>query len=111
MLDLFPNDSFKHTVDIKYVIGFLVKVEIYKFKGNGQCYNCQRFNHLSEISSFNPMCLRSSDNHLAIDFPGKDPYNIKCVKCIENHVSNFGVCARNPKIIRQESPSNTAKMF
>lgn len=81
VVEQFSDDSFKHIFDTKHVLGYLVKVEIYRF--TLQCYNCQKFNHLSEKLSFNYFYVKCAGSYPAKDSPVKHRKYIKCVNCME----------------------------
>lgn len=100
LVDVFVNDRFKHIFEMKSLMGFFVKVQVYKFKGAKQCYNCQLFNHSSECCFLDPVCLKCSGPHNIKECKVTDRNGIKCANCHQNHTANFGGCPMNPKNLR-----------
>lgn len=107
LVDVFRNETFRNIFDIREFCGFFVHVVVYKFKGAKQCYNCQRFNHSSDMCKLKPVCLKCSGEHNISDCPVKDREGIKCANCSGNHTANFGGCPMNPKNL----PSNRVQTF
>ena len=58
-----------------------------------QCFNCQNFNHASNICTKPPACMKCSGSH-----PSKQcsVTIIKCVNCGEAHKANSPDCSKFP---------------
>lgn len=103
LLDVFRNENFKNIFDLTSLLGFLIRVETYRFKGSKQCYNCQRFNHSSEICKLSPVCVKCSGSHRPSECKIENRSQIKCANCQGNHTANFGGCPKNPKNLNKNS--------
>lgn len=95
---------------ITNLLGTEIKIEKYRGrKGPSQCYNCQGWNHSSEVCTLQIKCLRCSGPHKAKDctLPFEAP--MLCANCGGSHASNWRFCPRHPSnrgVKRNKLPQN-----
>lgn len=99
LVDIFPTDNFRDIYEIDLFLGYYIKVETYRSNGPKQCWNCQRFNHSSDVCAFNPVCMKCAGSHKTRECPPENTI-IKCANCGESHTANYGGCKFNPRNLK-----------
>lgn len=104
LCSLGKTDNLQSIYDIDNFMGFIVKVEAYKFKGTKQCYNCLGFNHSSETCYLNPKCVKCAGAHKAKDCTKPNTEKAKCGNCGGEHPANYRGCSAHPDNIANRKP-------
>ncbi|GBN23506.1 hypothetical protein AVEN_152551-1 [Araneus ventricosus] len=83
---------------------YIVKIEKYIRKSEGQCFNCQAFSHISANCKMNTKCVICAEPHDSRKCPKKGQENVerKCSNCGGPHTASFRGCPKFPKIKTSE---------
>lgn len=102
VVNILPDENFSKVYDIDLMFGFMV--EIVKFETRNkikQCYNCQKWNHSSEVCHLDPICVKCAGGHNSKECPQGRTAFPKCSNCGQQHTANYGGCPANPLNIKK----------
>lgn len=100
LCDVFRNELLPSIYEVTVLLDFQVSINVYHSKKIRMCFRCQRFNHSSDVCTFDFVCVKCAGNH-----PSKEckvPRRlIKCANCSQQHCANYSKCPRNPGILKE----------
>lgn len=83
------NEKF---IECQQLFNITIKCSRWLSRRAGQCQNCGRFTHESELCKQAIRCFHCSDNHVTMDCPHKTEYEPKCGNCAQNHNMDSAEC-------------------
>lgn len=89
-----PDADISDFKKLKFILHSVVRVETLKSSGPIQCFNCQRFDHLSANCGMGFRCVKCAQNHGPSNCPVVNESELKCANCGGNHVSSFRSCPK-----------------
>ncbi|KMQ83899.1 reverse transcriptase-like protein-like protein, partial [Lasius niger] len=93
--------------NLEVLLGYYIRVEVYKAKGPRQCYNCQRYGHSSECCKLPPRCLKCAESHSTSNCTKVPALLPTCANCKGQHPANARVCPFHPDNLRAKRLGNT----